>query len=194
VLASVPGALAASRRQEEVSRVRLSDWRARAPHRESLSPKVVAVIEPAVLALGAERDPGCWIVWGDDPSIRYLVLVPTDAGLLQVHVRVNVPGEGPRASAKLVRWNRVQVGELAVEVVSGHRLVTFQAEGQVFSAADADADGIAAFAQELFAAMDGRRVPTPAPPATRAARATKPAATPAKAAGAARRSASAKGR
>jgi hypothetical protein len=140
--------------------VRLSDWRGRAPTRESLSPKVLGVIEPALLALGAERDPHAWIVWGDDPAVRFLVLVPTEAGLAQVHVRVNVPGEGPRASAKLVRWSRVQLGELAIEVVGGHRLLTFQAEGQVFSAADADADEIAMFAQELFAAVDGRPAPT----------------------------------
>ena len=57
------------------------------------------------------------------PGVRYVVLAPTDAGLLQVLVRVNVPGEGPRASAKVIRWNRVQLGELALEMVSGHRLL-----------------------------------------------------------------------
>ena len=146
--------------------MRLSDWRAQAPHRESLTPRVVAVIEPVLMGLGAERDPGCWIVWGDDPAIRYLVLAPTDAGLIQVHVRVNVPQEGPRASAKLVRWGRVQLGELAVEIVHGHRLLTFQAEGQVLNGTDADADRIAAFALELFAHVDGRPVPKAATAAT----------------------------
>ena len=155
--------------------MRLSDWRAQAPHRDSLTPKVVAVVEPVLLALGAERDPGCWIVWGDDPAIRYQILAPTEAGLVQVHVRVNVPQEGPRASGKLVRWSRVQLGELAVEIVQGHRLLTFQAEGQVLNGTDADADRIAAFALELFARIDGRPVPAPAAPA-RASRAAKPAA------------------
>ena len=154
-----------------MTRVRLSDWRAQAPHRDSLAPKVVAVIEPVLLALGAERDPGCWVVWGDDPGVRYQILAPTEAGLVQVHVRVNVPQEGPRASGKLVRWGRVQLGELAVEIVQGHRLLTFQAEGQVLNGTDADADRIAAFALELFARVDGRPVPATATP-PRTARST----------------------
>ena len=96
--------------------------------------------------------------------MRYTILVPTDAGLLQVHVRVNVPQEGPRASGKLVRWSRVQTGELAMEAAGGHRLLSFQVEGQVLKGADVDADEIAAFALHLFAAIDGR---APAPPLAR---------------------------
>jgi hypothetical protein len=175
--------------------VRLSDWRARAPHRESLSSKVLAVVEPTLLTLGADRDPTCWVVWGDDPAVRYLILVPTDAGLVQVHVRVNVLQEGPRASAKLVRWSRLQLGELAVETSGGHRLLTFQAEGQVLNAADADADEIAAFARTLFAAVDGRPSPV-ATEATRRPRSTSKSgkAAPGKAAPGARTARVAKGR
>ena len=73
-----------------------------------------------------------------------------------MHVRVNVPGEGPRASGKVVRWSRVQAGELAVEIQGGHRLVTFQVDTQVLTGADDVADRIADFAQALFAAIDGR--------------------------------------
>ena len=90
--------------------MRLSEWRTRAPHKDSMTPKVLAVIVPVMTALGAEDDPSCWVVWGDDPAVRYAILVPTDAGLLQVLARVNVPGEGPRASAKLIRWNRRAAG------------------------------------------------------------------------------------
>ena len=158
----------------------LSDWRGRAPHKDALSPKVLAVVEPVLTTLGSDPDPRCWVSWGEDPAARYLVLVPTAAGLLEVHVRVNVPGEGPRASGKLVRWNRVTVGELAIEVVGGHRLLAFQVEGQVLHGKDADADPIAAFALGLFAAMDGRTLPdapraaagrgrTPKPSTTKAA-------------------------
>lgn len=121
-----------------------------------MTPKVIAVIQPVLVALGAEPDPPCWMAWGDDPGIRYMVLVPTVVGLIELHVRVNVPQEGPRVSGKLVRWNRVQVGELAIEMASGHRLLTFQVESQVLKGADDDADAIAAFALELFAAIDGR--------------------------------------
>jgi hypothetical protein len=136
--------------------MRLGAWRAKAPNKDSAAPKVVAVLEQALDALGAERDPECWVAWGDDPAIRYLVLAPTPSGLAQINVRVAVPGEGPRASGKVVRWNRLQLGELAVEIQGGHRLVTFQVESVVLNGADATADAIAVFAQALFAAVDGR--------------------------------------
>ncbi len=144
--------------------MRLSDWRAKAPHKDSVAPRVMDVIGQALAALGAGPDPECWIAWGDDPGIRYLILAPTPGGLVQVNIRVAVPGEGPRASGKVIRWNRLQLGELAVEIQGGHRLVTFQVETFVLNGADATADGIATFAQSLFAAVDGRPpvVSTPA--------------------------------
>ncbi len=146
--------------------MRLSDWRGRTPHRDSMTSRVIGVIEPVITAMGADRDPSCWVAWGDDPASRYILLIPTDAGLLQVHVRVNVPQEGPRASGKLIRWNRVQTGELAMEVAGGHRLLSFQVEGQVLKGSDADADAIAGFALDLFAAVDGRMASRPAASST----------------------------
>ena len=108
--------------------MRWSGWRAKAPFKDSIAPKVLAVVDAALTGLGADPDPECWVVWGDDPSSRYTLLVPTASGLVLVNVRVAVPGEGPRASGKVVRWQRVQLGELAVEIQGGHRLVTFQVE------------------------------------------------------------------
>ena len=145
--------------------MRLSEWRATAPYKDSVSPKVLSVVESALVALGADRDPECWVVWGDDPSIRYMLFAPIASGLVQVNVRVAVPGEGPRAGGKVVRWNRVQLGELAVEIQGGHRLVTFQAEGQVLNGVDTAADAISAFAHALFAAVDGRTDSDAAKPA-----------------------------
>lgn len=142
--------------------MRLSEWRTRAPHKEAMTPKVLAVVESVLSALGAGDDPSCWVVWGDDPGVRYVLLAPTDAGLLQVLVRVNVPGEGPRASAKVIRWPRVQLGELALEMVSGHRLLGFQVESHVLRGSDNEGDDMASFALELFARVDGRPV-TPRP-------------------------------
>ena len=139
--------------------MRLSGWRARAPSQDAVGPKVFAVVDGALSALGAEPDPECWIAWGDDPGARYLVLAPTAAGLVQVNVRVNAPGEGPRAGGKVIRWNRVQLGELAVELVGGHRLVTFQIDTIVLNGSDEIADEISAFAQVLMAAVDGRPIP-----------------------------------
>jgi hypothetical protein len=141
--------------------MRLSEWRAVAPHKDSMAPKVVAVIEPVATALGAEPDPTCWVIWGDDPASRFTVITLSEAGLLLIAVRVYVPQEGPRASAKLIRWNRVQTGELAIEYVGGHRLLSFQVEGQILRGSDDQADAIAGFALELFAAADGRPAPGP---------------------------------
>jgi hypothetical protein len=142
--------------------MRWSGWRAKAPFKEAIAPRVLAVVDPALAALGADPDPECWIVWGDDPSSRYMMLVPTASGLVQVNVRVSVPGEGPRAGGKVVRWSRVQLGELSVEIQGGHRLVTFQVESQVLTGADAAADTITELAQTLFAAVDGRPASIPA--------------------------------
>lgn len=138
--------------------MRFSRWRTTAPFKASVSPKIQAVIVDALGALGADADPECWVAWGDDPSVRYLMFVPTQSGLVQINVRVGGGGQGPRAAGKVIRWNRVQFGELAVEVPGGHRLVTFQVEGQVLNGADAAADAISAFAQSIFAAVDGRPV------------------------------------
>ncbi len=119
-----------------------------------MAPKVMATITPILTALGAPEDPSSWVAWGDDPLMRYMILTPTRAGLLMVHVRVNVPQEGPRSSGKLVRWNRVQTGELAVELVGGHRLVSFQVENVILRGTDEEGDAVSAFALEVYAAID----------------------------------------
>jgi hypothetical protein len=152
--------------------MRLSQWHAKAPSKEAASAKVAAVIGSSLGIFGSEPDPHCWVAWGEDPAIRYLVFVPTIDGLIQLHVRVNVSGEGPRASGKLVRWSRVQVGELGTEIQGGHRLVTFQVETQVLNGVDESADAIGAFARTIFAATDGRPAPaeTAASPKSAAAR------------------------
>lgn len=147
--------------------MRLSEWRVDAPHRDAMAPKVVTVVQPVLTALGAEPDPTCWIVWGDDPGMRYVLLVPTEAGMLLINVRVNVPGEGPRAGGKLIRWNRLQTGELALEMSNGHRLLSFQVEGNILRGSDDEADAIAGFALQLYAAIDGRPYVPPARPARR---------------------------
>jgi hypothetical protein len=139
--------------------MRLSEWRAGAPNREALSVRVLDVVVPVLESLGAESDPHCWVAWGDDPQIRYMIFAPSPAGLITCSVRLALPGDGPRASGKVVRWQRVQLGELAVETVGGHRLVSFQVESQVLRGADAVADRISAFGLALFAAVDGRPIP-----------------------------------
>jgi hypothetical protein len=139
--------------------MRLSEWRAKPPNKDAVAAKVSAVVDPVLAAFGVGRDPESWIAWGEEPAQRYTILVPTAPGLVTCYVRVNVPGSGPRAAAKLVRWNRVQLGELAVETQAAHRLLSFQVEQLVLRGADAEADRIAAFALDLFAAVDGRPAP-----------------------------------
>jgi len=136
--------------------MRLSEWRAEAPARASVEAKVLAMLEPVLVALGAGRDPHGWAVWGDDVTTRWQYLVPTPAGLILAFVRLNVPGEGPRASAKVVRWSRVQVGELAMETQGGHRLLSFSIEGIILKGVDATADRVARFALVILSAIDGR--------------------------------------
>lgn len=140
--------------------MRLSVWRAAAPAQEAIAAKVSTVLDAVIDSFAAGTDPHVWIAWGEDPSSRYTVLIPTDAGLVTVHVRVNVPGEGPRASAKLTRWSKLQVGELAIEVHGGHRHVSFQADTQILNGVDGVADDIARFALLLFAGIDGRPRPS----------------------------------
>jgi hypothetical protein len=147
--------------------MRLSEWRGRTRYKDSTGPKVMAVVEPVLAAFGTEPDPQCWLAWGDDPASRYLLMVPTPPGLVIAVVRVNVPGEGPRVSAKLVRWSKVQVGELAVETSGDHHLLSVQVESQVMKGADAEADAIARFALVILAAIDGRSWPPFDPPAGR---------------------------
>ncbi len=136
--------------------MRLREWRDVAPRKECMGPKVLSVIDEAIALLGAEPNPDCWVAWGDDPTVRYTVLAPIDAGLLAINVRVNVPGEGPRAQGKLVRWNRVQTGELAVEIQGGHRLLNFQIEGLVLRGSDAEAEVLSEFVLIVYDGMDGR--------------------------------------
>lgn len=136
--------------------MRLSDWMAAAPHKDSGTPKVMAVVEPVIAMLGGGVDPHGWVAWGEDPGMRYTIFVATDAGLLQVIVRVNVPGEGPRSGGKLIRWNRVQLGDLAVEMQGGHRILSVPLEGQILRGTDETADLVAAFVLDCLAAIDGR--------------------------------------
>jgi hypothetical protein len=160
--------------------MRLSEWRAAAPHKDATGPKVAAVVDPVLTALGAGPDPHCWVAWGDEPANRYAIFVPTDPGLVVMFVRPAVPGEGPRATTKLVRWNRVALGELSVETQGGHRMLSFQLEGQSLRGADVEADRVAAFALRVIAAIDGRPLPPVEETRPRGARAVaKPAAKPA---------------
>ena len=139
--------------------MRLSQWRATAPARDAVTAKVSAVVDPVLLALGTGPDPHCWVAWGEEPANRFTIFVPTDPGLIVCFVRVNVPGDGPRATTKLARWNRVSIGELTVETQAGHRMLSFQLESQVLRGADAEADRAAAFALRVIAAIDGRPLP-----------------------------------
>ena len=143
--------------------MRLSEWRKAAPHKDAGSAKLAAIVDPVLASLGAEADPHAWVAWGEEPGTRYTILVVTDPGLISCFVRLNVAGEGPRASAKLVRWSRVQTSELAIETSGSHRLLSFQIESHVLQGADGVADGIAGFALDVFAAMDGRPRPQPRP-------------------------------
>ena len=153
--------------------MRLSGWVEIAPRPEAVAPKVLAVVEPMLSMLGCEPDPPCWVVWGDDPGARYTILAATAVGLVQVNARVNVPGEGPRAGGKLVRWSRAQVGDLAIEMQGGHRILSYTIEGLILRGTDEAADAVATFVLEVLAAIDGRPRQADLPPAASRAASTK---------------------
>jgi hypothetical protein len=136
--------------------MQLGEWRRASPNRECMSNAVFNVLKPVLADLGASADSDCWVQWGEDPEIRYLVMVPTRAGLISTAVRVNTGPDGPRATGKLIRWARLQMSELSVESAAGHRVVAVQVEGQVLKGTDGDADRICEFVRGLIAAVDGR--------------------------------------
>ena len=162
---------------QEERTVRLTEWCASAPARDAVSPRVLAVVEPVLRALGVAGDPACWVAWGGEPATRWGLLAPTAAGLVTLWVRVNIAQEGPRASGKLIRWSRVQVGDFAVEMQGGHRFISTSLEGVVLHGIDDEADRVGAFLQGIFAAIDGRSLPAEPPRAesraTRSRRGTK---------------------
>ncbi len=135
--------------------MRLSDAIAAPRDEAAVSARVMAVVLPALAALGAGEDPEGWLAWGDDPGIRWQFLTPTPAGLVTCSVRVNVAGEGPRAGAKVTRWPRVQVGELAIESAAGGlQVASFQVEGLVLRGSGEEAKAITSFAIAVFRAID----------------------------------------
>ena len=107
----------------------LSDWRKAAPNRDSMNASVLAVLKPVLVDLGAGGNPECWVSWGDDPAVRYSVLASTMAGLVSVSVRVNTPGEGARATGKLIRWSKLQVTELSVDDVNAAAASFYERRG-----------------------------------------------------------------
>ncbi len=146
--------------------MRLSEWSAVAPIPEAAGPKVLAVAAAALATLGALPDPDCWVAWGEDPGARWVLLAATPAGLVTLHVRVIVPQEGPRAAGKLIRWGRVQLGEVAAEAQGAHRVISATVEGVVLRGVDAAAEGVGAFLQGIYAAIDGRPLPADTVPAS----------------------------
>jgi hypothetical protein len=127
-----------------------------------MNERVLAVVGPVLADLGAERDPECWVAWGEDPDMRYSLLAPTLAGLITAAIRFTSPEDGPRVIAKLVRWSKVSVSELGLDAGGDHRMVAVQVENLVLKGMDEEADRICAFVRILIAGVDDRlQVPVP---------------------------------
>lgn len=139
--------------------MRLSAWAAIAPDPGALSVEVRSVIGPVLAAIGGDADPHSLPLWGQDAGERYTLFSLSPTGLVVSAVRVDVPGEGPRVAARLVRWSRLQLGELAIETTRGHRVLTVTIESQVLRAADDEADRIAWFVRAIQASELGRSLP-----------------------------------
>lgn len=139
--------------------MRLSAWRLKAPGKDGLNPRIIESVGMILTALGTDADPHGWLTWADETGSRWAFMAPCEAGLAVVNVRAGLPTEGPRAGGRLVRWTKVQIGELAVETERGHRLVMFQVEGQPIRGTDDQADDVAEFASLVLAGVDGRKLP-----------------------------------
>ncbi len=136
--------------------MRLSKWRKTAPTERAMDDRVLAVVGPVLVDLGAAPDPECWVAWGDDPDLRYSLLAPTLAGLVTVGIRLTTAEDGPRVIAKLIRWSKLSVSELGVEASGGHRIVAVQVENLVLKGMDEEADRICAFVRVLIAGIEDR--------------------------------------
>lgn len=138
--------------------MRLSEWRTKAPAKDALGPRVLAVVVPVLGVLGVEEDPQAWVHWGDDPGSRFTIYAPIPSGLVVVSIRT-MGVSGPRATAKMLRWSRLQLGELSVETEGSHRMISFQLESTVLRGADDVADAVGRFALVVLAAVEGRAWP-----------------------------------
>lgn len=136
--------------------MRLSEWRANAPLAEAASDDVIARLEPLLADFGVPADPECWVAWGEDPAMRYSILVPSLAGLVSLVVRPMGSQDGPRASARLIRWSKLAVSELDVDSTGGHRIVAVQVESYVLKGTDDEADRIVQFVRGLIATIENR--------------------------------------
>jgi hypothetical protein len=138
--------------------MRLTEWRTKAPVKDALGARVLDVVVPVLGVLDVEADPQAWVHWGDDPGSRYTIYAPIPAGLVVVAVRT-MGASGPRATAKMIRWSRLQLGELSVETEGSHRMISFQLESTVMRGADEVADAVGRFALVVLAAVEGRPWP-----------------------------------
>jgi hypothetical protein len=136
--------------------MRLSEWRKNAPLAEAASNQVMAAVLPVLVDLGAKADAECWVIWGEDPGMKYSLLAPALAGLITVAIRPLGSEEGPRATGKLTRWSKLNISELAVEASGGHRIVAVQIESYVLKGIDDEADRICEFVRGLVAGIENR--------------------------------------
>lgn len=139
--------------------MRLSEWCEGAPVAESVSAPVMALVESLYADLGVGEETDCWVLWGEDPAMRYTILAPSLAGLAIVSVRPTGSADGPRGNGKLVRWSKLSVSELTIESAGGHRIVAIQIESNVLKGVDDEADRICDFVRIVLAGLENRSEP-----------------------------------
>ena len=136
--------------------MRLSEWRTKAPVQDSMDERVMSVLRTVLIALGADPDPDCWVIWGEDSQTRYSVLVPVAAGLVAVAVRTPSGAGEARAMARLVRWPKLPIGEFSIDAGEERRAVAVQLESFVLKGSDEEADRICEFVRGLVIQADNR--------------------------------------
>jgi hypothetical protein len=136
--------------------MRLSEWRRNAPVRDAIDDRVMTVLKSLLADFGADPDPECYVVWGDHPDLRHSVLVPVAAGLVAIAVRTAEGTQEARATARLIRWPKLALGEFSLEATGERRVVAVQVESFVLKGADAEAGLIAEFVRGLVLQAENR--------------------------------------
>ena len=135
--------------------MQFSDWCETDEGRRRIPEPLVTLIGNAMRTLGVPLDAPAHVIWGDQPGQRFMVMLACDAGLAILGVRPSTPQEGPRVSGRLLRWSRVQVGELAIEAHHGHVQASAQMEGQVLQGLDAAGAQVAGWMAEVYRRVEG---------------------------------------
>ena len=143
--------------------VRLSDWRAAAPRKDSMAPKVTGTIEAALSMLGRRRRPGVLGGVGrrsGHPLLDLRAKRPRAWPRSTSGSTSPARARGPRASSSAGTASSSASSRSRSRAATGWS--TSRSRATSFAAPTTDADVVAEFVMTLYDAVDGRTAPPPA--------------------------------